>query len=147
MKVSEGKIGRVFILRLEDKDVVPKCIEQFADENGIKVAHVTMFGGVGKGSVVVGPKVSTEMPPSKMSYPINQAHEVLASGLVAPDKSGKSILHIHGALGRDNVTITGCLREGVETWLVGEVIIYEILETDAKRLLDTKSGFKLLDVN
>ncbi len=32
MKFSEGRIGRVFILRLEDKDKIPECIEQFADE-------------------------------------------------------------------------------------------------------------------
>jgi predicted DNA-binding protein with PD1-like motif len=30
MKASEGKIGRVFILRLEDGDVVPGAIEKFA---------------------------------------------------------------------------------------------------------------------
>jgi hypothetical protein len=34
----------------------------------------------------------------------------------------------------------------VNTWLVGEVIIYEILGTAAARLPDRDSGFELLDV-
>ncbi|TYQ15850.1 UNVERIFIED_CONTAM: putative DNA-binding protein with PD1-like motif [Acetivibrio alkalicellulosi] len=146
MKVSEGKIGRVFVIRLEDGDMIPECIDKFADEKGIKVGHVTFFGGVDKGNIVVGPKKTEELPPSKMIYSFNEAHEVVASGLIAPNCKGKSILHIHGALGRGERTITGCLREGVKTWLVGEVIIFEILDTDAKRLLDEKSGFELLNV-
>ena len=35
MKASEGKIGRVFVVRLEDGDVVPDCIERFAAEKSI----------------------------------------------------------------------------------------------------------------
>ncbi|MCC8180368.1 MAG: hypothetical protein LIP23_05595 [Planctomycetes bacterium] len=40
MKASEGKIGRVFMLRLEDGDKIPQAIEQFAVENGILSAQV-----------------------------------------------------------------------------------------------------------
>jgi hypothetical protein len=29
MKACEGKIGLVFVIRLEDEDIVPKRIEQF----------------------------------------------------------------------------------------------------------------------
>jgi uncharacterized protein len=29
MKATEGRIGRVFIIRLEDGDIVPGCIEKF----------------------------------------------------------------------------------------------------------------------
>jgi len=42
--------------------------------------------------------------------------------------------------------MTGCLRPGVTTWLVGEVIIYEITDTNARRLSDKASGFDLLEV-
>jgi len=34
MKACEGKIGRVFVVRLEDGDVVPECIERFARKKG-----------------------------------------------------------------------------------------------------------------
>jgi uncharacterized protein len=146
MKATEGKIGRVFILRLENGDIIPDCIEKLAKENCIEVGQVTLLGGVYKGDVVVGPRKTSEFPPVKMTLPIDAAHEIVASGLIAPDKDGKPILHIHGAMGRSGQTITGCLREGLETWLVGEAIVYEILGTDAKRLYDEQSGFTLLNV-
>ena len=47
MKYSEGKINRVFVLRLEDGDMVPACIESFAVEKGIKVGQVVLIGGIG----------------------------------------------------------------------------------------------------
>jgi len=146
MKASEGKIGRVFIIRLEDGDVVPACLERFAAEKSIKVGHVILVGGIGGGEVVVGPRNSEERPPDPMLLPVDGAHEVVGVGIIAPDKKGKPVLHIHASLGRSGQTLTGCLRPGVKTWLVGEAIIYEILGTDAKRLPDEESGFDLLEV-
>lgn len=146
MKASEGKIGRVFVVRLEDGDVVPTCIERFAEEKSIKVGHVILVGGIGGGEVVVGPRKSEERPPDPMLLPVDGAHEVVGLGIIAPDKEGKPVLHIHAALGRSGQTLTGCLRPGVKTWLVGEAIIYEISGTDAKRLPDEESGFDLLEV-
>lgn len=146
MKAVEGKIGRVFLIRLEDGDKVPDCIENFAKEKGVTIGQAVLIGGVGSGEVVTGPRYSDEMPPDPMLLPVDGAHEVLASGIIAPDDRGNPILHIHGALGRSGKTLTGCLRPGVVTWLVGEVVLYEILNIDAKRVLDKKSGFALLSV-
>ena len=146
MKASEGKIGRVFVLRLEDGDVVPDCIEAFAGEKGIKVGHVILIGGIGGGQVVVGPRKSDEMPPDPMRLFIEGAHEVEGLGIIAPDKDGKPKLHIHASLGRAGKTLTGCLRYGVKTWLVGEAIIYEITGSKAKRLPDKTSGFDLMEL-
>lgn len=42
MKASEGKLGRVFVLRLEDGDAVPEALERFAAANGILAAQVTL---------------------------------------------------------------------------------------------------------
>lgn len=144
MRSAEGKIGRVFILRLEDGDRIPDCIEQFAKEKDIKTGHVVVLGGINEGDIVVGPRSGTEKQPVKMVLPVDGAHEIVASGIIAPDAAGVPILHIHGALGRSGHTITGCLREGVSVWLVCEVVIYEILGVDAKRLLDDNSKFLLL---
>jgi hypothetical protein len=41
--------------------------------------------------------------------------------------------------------MTGCLRHGVTTWLVGEVILFEILGADMVRVKDKQSGFELLE--
>ena len=45
------------------------------------------------------------------------------------------------------LTIVTTLSSGVKIWHVGEVIIFEIRESQAKRVFDKVSGFKLLNVN
>jgi predicted DNA-binding protein with PD1-like motif len=146
MKASEGRVGRVFVIRLEDGDIIPECIERFAESQKVLVAQVIMVGGAGEGQVVVGPRRSDEMPPEPMLVPIDGAHELMGVGVIAPDKTGKPVLHVHGSLGRSGKATTGCLRPGVSTWLVGEVIICEILGTNAARRLDEKTHFELLQV-
>ena len=133
-------------MRLEDGDMVPDCLERFAEEKGIEHAVVTLVGGLGGGQVVAGPRKTEEMPPDPMLVPLDGAHEAHASGVMAPDKDGKPILHIHGSMGRGGRTLTGCLRPGVETWLVAEAVIVEIKGASARRLPDEKSGFTLLDI-
>jgi len=145
MKACEGQIGRVFMIRLEDGDVVPQCIERFAEEHRVLTGHAILVGGIGGGDLVVGPRRSEEMPPEPMLLPIDGAHEVLGVGVLAPGEDGKPALHIHGALGRAGQTMTGCLRHGVTTWLVGEVVLYEILGVSMTRIKDEQSGFELLD--
>ena len=146
MKATEGHIGRVFVLRLEDGDIIPDCIESFAAEKNISVGQVILVGGVGSGKIVVGPKDSKEMPPQPVLLPVKDAHEVVGVGIIAPDKDGKPVLHIHASLGRADKALTGCLRPGVGTWLVGEAIIYEILGAKAARLPDKSSGFDLMEM-
>ena len=80
-----------------------------------------------------------------MLLPVDGAHEVVGVGVLAPDEQGKPVLHIHAALGRSGETMTGCLRFGVTTWLVAEVIIYEILGAKVSRVKDAESGFSLLE--
>ena len=146
MKACEGRLGRVFVIRLEDGDVVPGCIERFAEEKAITAGQVILVGGIGSGEVVVGPRDSEERPPQAMLLPIDGAHEVVGVGVIAPDEDGKPVLHIHAALGRSGKTMVGCLRPGVTTWLIGEVILYEITGVDAVRVRDKESGFALLEV-
>ena len=146
MEASEGRVGRVFVIRLEHGDIIPDCIEKFAEERKILVGQVIMIGGIGEGQVVVGPQRSNEMPPEPMLIPVDGAHELLGLGVIAPDKTGKPVLHVHGSLGRSGRATTGCLRPGVATWTVGEVIICEILGATAFRDLDEKTKFELLQV-
>jgi predicted DNA-binding protein with PD1-like motif len=145
MKACEGRIGRVFVIRLEDGDMVPECIERFAGENGVSVGQAILVGGIGRGDVVVGPRRSEGIPPEPMLLPIDGAHEVVGVGVLAPGEDDKPALHIHAALGRAGQTMTGCLRRGVTTWLVGEVILYEILGAKVVRIQNKKSGFELLE--
>jgi predicted DNA-binding protein with PD1-like motif len=146
MRASEGRVGRVFVIRLEHGDIIPDCIERFAGAKKISVGQVIMIGGISEGQVVVGPRRSNEMPPEPMLIPVDGAHELMALGVIAPDKDNKPVLHVHGSLGRSGKATTGCLRPGVSTWTVGEVIISEILGTTAVRDLDEKTKFELLKV-
>jgi predicted DNA-binding protein with PD1-like motif len=146
MKATEGKLGRVFILRLEDGDRIPDCIERFAEEKGVSAGQVVLVGGLGGGQVVVGPRYSDRMPPDPLLLPVDGAHEAVGVGVLAPGKDGRPVLHIHAALGRSGQTLTGCLRPGVEAWLVAEVVIYEITGASVKRILDPRSGFALLEI-
>jgi predicted DNA-binding protein with PD1-like motif len=146
MKTSEGMLGRIFILRLDDGDEVPTCIERFAEEKGVLAGHVVLVGGIGGGEMVVGPRRSDEMPPDPMLLPVDGAHEVVGVGVLAPDEEGKPSLHIHASLGRSGRTMTGCLRPGVTTWLVGEAILYEIINTKAAHLKEKKTGLVLLEI-
>jgi predicted DNA-binding protein with PD1-like motif len=143
MQASEGKVGRVFTLRLDDGDVIPGCIESFASDHNISLAQVILLGGVGSGDVVSGPRAA-EMPPRAMVLPVDGVHEVLGAGLLAPDEAGNPKLHIHGALGRAGTTLTGCLREGIETWFMVEAIVTEILDDRTCRKPDAASGLSLL---
>ncbi len=72
-------------------------------------------------------------------------HEVVGVGVRAPGEYGKLVLQIHAALGRSEETMAGCLRQGVNTWLVGEVILYEIVGVEVARVMNEESGFALLD--
>jgi predicted DNA-binding protein with PD1-like motif len=146
MKAAEGKIGRVFLLRLEDGDVLPECIEKFAAVKSIITGQVVLVGGIGGGQVVAGPRRSDVMPPEPLLIPVDGAHEVVGAGIIAPDKNGQPVLHIHASLGRAGKALTGCLRPGVTAWLVAEAIIFEVTGLDARRLPDKKSGFDLLEV-
>jgi uncharacterized protein len=147
MKASEGKIGRIFVIRLEDGDKMPESIEIFAEKKGITHGQLIMIGGIGSGQIVVGPRDSNKMPPEPMLLPVDGAHEVVGVGILTPGEDGKPYLHIHAALGRSGQTMTGCLRPGVNTWIVGEIILYEILGSSAKRLKDAKTGFSLLSAD
>lgn len=147
MKSSEGKTGRVFVIRLEHGDKLPDCLEAFAKEKGISHGQAILVGGIGEGNVVVGPRKSDERPPEPMLLPLNSAHEVVAVGVIAPDEKGNPVLHIHGALGRSGQTMTGCLRPGVNTWVVAEAVIIEFLSIKATRIKDQETGFTLLEPN
>ena len=145
MKAAEGIVGRIFVIRLEDDDVIPDCLEEFAEEKSIKAGMVTLIGGMNKGNIVTGPRQTEEMPPDPMITPVDDVHETMGVGVLALDENGHPKLHLHGALGRTGSFKAGCFRPGLQTWLVGEVIITEITGVASRRVLDERSGFTLLE--
>ena len=145
MKFSEAKQGRVFVIRLEDGDIVHEKLEQFARDHAIHRASLIAVGGADKGSLlVVGPEDGRSNPVIPMTHELYDVHEITGSGTIFPDEKGNPILHAHFACGREENTVTGCIRNGVQVWQVMEIILTELLDNPAIRQLDPKTGFKLL---
>ncbi len=145
MKFSEVRQGRVFILRLEDGEIVHETIEKFAIDQKITAAALIILGGADDGSrLVVGPKEDRQLPLEPMQRLLKNAHEVTGTGTLFPDEDGVPLLHMHMACGREDKTTTGCIRSGVKVWRIMEVIIFELLDCTARRLVEQPLGLKLL---
>ena len=145
MKYSEARQGRIFVLRLEDGDIVHQAVETFAREKGISAAALVAVGGADHAStLVVGPEDGRALPVRAMRTVLGDVHEIAGVGTLFPDETGRPVLHMHMACGRERATVTGCGREGVVVWQVMEVILFELLDSPARRLLETELGFKLL---
>jgi uncharacterized protein len=147
MKSIEGVSGRVFVLRLDQDDLLPKCIEDFAAEKQIRMAQVVFIGGIYQGNLVTGPRKTADVRPDPIVLPVNEAHDAFALGIIAPAENGRPVLHMHGALGRSGQTIAGCFQSGVSVWLVGEAVIYEILSgSTARRVVDKTAKLTLFEI-
>lgn len=144
MKVAEGRIGRVFVLRLEDGDRLPDCIEDFATERGVAQGFCALVGGVGSGRIVVGPEDTVTMPPVPMLTELLGAHEAAAVGTLFPDETGRPSLHMHATFGRGDTVKTGCIRPGIDIWTIGEFVLIELIGLDLVRKRDAATGFELL---
>jgi len=104
-----------------------------------------IIGGVDKDSkLIVGPKDGREEPVVPMEHILDNVNEVVGTGTIFPNKENKPVLHMHIACGREGSTVTGCIRKGVKTWHVLEVILFELIDSKACRALDSATGFELL---
>ena len=146
MKYSQAKIGRVYVIRLEDGDIIHEEIEKFAREKSIKAAALIIIGGADEGSkLIVGPEHGRKKPIVPMEHILNNVYEIAGTGTIFPNEKGEPVLHMHIACGRKTSSITGCVRKGVKVWHVMEVILFELVDTTAVRALDPNTGFELLN--
>lgn len=145
MKYSQGAVGRVFVLRLEDGDFLNDTLEAFAREHDVERGLAFYLGGSADGSrVVVGPDAAREDAVIPLVHVLAGAQEAFAVGTLFPNEAGEPVLHMHAASGREGAATVGCTRAGLQTWLVGEVVLLEIVGTEARRVLDAATGFQLL---
>lgn len=145
MKVSEARQGRIFVIRLEDGEILHEAVERLAAEKSIRAAWVLAVGGADVGSrLIVGPEDGRASPIVSMEHVLTNVHEIAGVGTIFPDEQGAPILHLHLAAGRGAAGCAGCARQGVKIWHVAEVIVQEITGTQATRRLDPGTGFKLL---
>ncbi|MFP3870440.1 MAG: PPC domain-containing DNA-binding protein [Syntrophobacteria bacterium] len=145
MKYSEARAGRIFVMRLGDGDVVHEEIERFARETAVQAAALIIVGGADKDSrFVVGPEEGRGKPVVPMEHVLTNVHEIAGVGTLFPDDTGRPVVHMHMACGRETSTVTGCIRQGVRVWHIMEVIVFELVDTTGARLADPQTGFKLL---
>jgi uncharacterized protein len=147
MHYTEGSMGRVFILRLEDGERLNDTLEAFARDHHLAHALAFYLGGSASGStVVVGPDTERTDAVVPLLHMLQGSQEVLALGTLIADETGAPVLHMHAAAGREGQATVGCTRAGVDVWLVGEVVLLEIVGPEARRRKDPKTGFQLLTV-
>jgi predicted DNA-binding protein with PD1-like motif len=145
VKYSQAQPGRIFVIRLEDGEILHEVLEKFAADRGVERAYLIAVGGAGTGSaLVVGPEDPEARPVPPLTRILDGVHEIAGVGTLFPGADGRPLLHIHLACGREGKTVTGCGRTGVKVWQVAEVIMVELTGTDARRKLDPGTGFELL---
>ena len=147
MQFTEAQLGRLFVLRLHDGDRLPEVLEYFAAEKNVSMALCFFLGGAKeKSRVVVGPKDGYALPPEPMVTLLNGVHEVCGVGTIFADEEGKPKLHMHASFGRNQNTVTGCVRMGVDIWRIGEVVVLELTGASACRAKDKETGFEFLEI-
>ncbi|MCW3996436.1 MAG: DNA-binding protein [Candidatus Bathyarchaeota archaeon] len=148
LNYTEAQLGRTFILRLHHNERLHETIEKFANEKQIKSALCFFLGGAqDKSKVVVGPKDGNTMPPEPMVTLLKGVHEACGVGTIFTDEAGTPKLHMHSSFGRNDNTVTGCVRMGVDVWQIGEIVILELANCSAKRTKNKETGFEFLETS
>ncbi|OPX78453.1 MAG: hypothetical protein A4E45_01252 [Methanosaeta sp. PtaB.Bin039] len=144
MQYSEGRLGRVFVLRLDDGEDLLDTLSGFSMDHGIESAVVHILGGLGRGSMVTGPEQPV-IPPRPHYESVEGAWELVGVATIFPSDGGSRV-HLHASAGRGEDTLTGCLRGAAKVYLVLEMVIIEMIGLSARRALDQRSGLHLLSL-
>ncbi|MEI6832292.1 MAG: DUF296 domain-containing protein [Candidatus Omnitrophota bacterium] len=144
MKYTKGSIGRVFLLKFEDNDILIDRLSDFAVKERIKAATMIFIGAFRKGDLVTGPKKPVIPPqPNKMTF--KDGWETMGIGTIFTNAKGPQI-HIHASMGKKKKVLTGCLRGKSKVFLVIEAIVLELKGVKASKEIDPKTSLNLLRV-
>ena len=141
MQYSEGQVGRVFTVRIDDGEDFLREIERIVAAMNIQNGTIQFLGAVRSAKIVTGPKEPV-IPPSPRGEEILGGWELLGLATIYPGEDGPSI-HLHTAAGKGIRSLAGCLREKAEVYLVIEAIVTEFVGISARRLPDEKTGVNL----
>ena len=144
MKYTKGSIGRIFLLKFEDDDIVISELDKFARHENLKAATFIFLGALKKGHIVTGPKKPV-IPPEPNWAKFKDGWEVMGIGTIFTNKKGPQI-HIHTSMGKKDRVITGCVRKDSKVFLVVEAIVFELKGVKATKTIDIKTGLNLLKI-
>lgn len=141
---TKGSIGRIFVLKFENDDIVLDELDRFARDEKLKAATFIFLGALKKGHIVTGPKKPV-IPPEPNWKKFKDGWEVMGIGTIFANKKGPQI-HIHTSMGKKDKVITGCVRKDSKVFLVIEAIVFELKGVKATKSIDPKTGLNLLKI-
>lgn len=144
MKYTKGTIGRIFLLKFEDDDILLDELDRFARREKLKSATFVFLGALKKGHIVTGPKKPV-IPPEPNWKKFRDGWEVMGIGTIFTNERGPQI-HIHTSMGKKDKVITGCVRKNSKVFLVIEAIVFELKGVKATKAIDPKTGLNLLKI-
>lgn len=141
MQYTEGQIGRVFVVRIDDGEDMLLSLRQFILDKNIQAGSIHFLGALMSGRMVTGPEEPV-IPPVPHFVMFEGGWEVFGIGTIYPGEGGPHI-HYHGSVGRSGHALTGCLREKAITYLIVEAVIMEFTGLTARREFDEKMQLHL----
>jgi predicted DNA-binding protein with PD1-like motif len=136
MQYTEGQLGRVFVVRIDDGEDMLISLHQFISDKSIQAGSILFLGALMNGRMVTGPE-DPVIPPVPHFVMFEGGWEVFGVGTIYPGESGPHI-HYHASVGRSGHALTGCLREKAITYLIIEAVILEFTGLSARREYDKK---------
>jgi len=144
MRYTSARMGRIFVARVDHGEDLLGEMQNILGREGISRAVILLLGALKEGSLVTGPEEPV-IPPSPHWVRFGEGWEVVGIATVYPGEDGPEI-HLHGSAGRGEKALTGCLRGRAETYLVMEVVIFELLDLPVRRSRDEMTGLSLPDL-
>ncbi|MDD5129176.1 MAG: DUF296 domain-containing protein [Candidatus Omnitrophica bacterium] len=144
MKYTKGALGRVFLLKFENNDVLIDKLSLFIKKERIKAATMIFIGALREGDLVTGPKKPV-IPPQPNKVAFKDGWEVMGIGTVFVNSRGPQI-HIHSSMGKKNKSLTGCVRGKSKVFLVIEAVVLELKGVKASKDIDPSTGLNLLRI-
>ncbi len=141
MQYTEGKPGRVFIVRIDHGEDLIANLQQFVADHQVNSGYIRFIGALQSGRIVTGPKTMC-LPPDPHVESFSGGWEVIGLATITPDDPGPH-LHIHASIGKGERVLTGCLRGEIITHIVIEAVVTELIGVDVKRGSDPVTGLYL----
>jgi predicted DNA-binding protein with PD1-like motif len=141
MQYTEGQLGRVFVVRIDDGEDMLVSLRQFIIDKGVQAGSITFLGALMNGRMVTGPEEPV-IPPVPHFVMFEGGWEVFGIGTIYPGEGGPHI-HYHASVGRSGHALTGCLRETAITYLIIEAVVMEFTGLKARREIDKKTQLHL----
>src|SRR5665647_507109 len=141
MQYTEGQLGRVFVVRIDDGEDMLVSLRQFIDDKSIQAGSILFLGALMNGRMVTGPEEPV-IPSVPHFVMFEGGWEVFGIGTIYPGAGGAHI-HYHASVGRSGHALTGCIREKAITYLIVEAVILEFNGLSARREFDQKTQVHL----